>query len=734
MIRIQTKASSLEATTKRIVLRTAADGTCRIALRKGTKELSLNAPGGCNAHYAVINGKEVSRFRIDKSKTRVRTIENEFGAGKRIVVTSVDTESLKTDVHRTLTYELYEDRPSTVLVRSYYYVLDEKAMLRVDKIVDGRMLLDSRRAGGDKAHAFWSTQTSAETREHFLMQITEDFYKKNFSGFLESAEGPGRDPKYRGGTSPGYGGGLPVIYLWNKQMGVAIGHVEPETILCSLPVRAHKNGRVEIAFEHEPRHVLTNRSPLSSPRLMIGAFEGDYYQPYVEYSSLLAAQGLTMPKGTPEGFEPSWCSYGYAADFTRDDVRNVLPVLKEMGIRWVVLDDRWFDNDGDWMPRKDYFPGDSLKAFVKELHDEGFKVMLWLIPGVYTGFFDDKKWLAEHPDAVIELQKHPWVKHSRIAKKHPEWKVLDRTGDVENAKRGTQYTCGSLPEVLDYHREYIRRFFEDYDVDGLKMDAIYTAPPCYNPEHQHKDPTDSIKGLDEIMRVIYEEATRIKPGAVLMVCPCGTPPTHTIMQYQNQAVTADPSHPWAHRSYHKLMSAMIGDGAAIFADHIEQISAHDDFASQIALGSIPGTRFHPDGRDVERESGYGIYYMAPFDAERMELYKKWMGLFRKHKIHEGQYVNCYDIQHDTPESHLVARGEKRYFSFFHDERSKRAKPIHFAGTVEFRCLEKGRKYKLLDYVNNVELGTVTGPTARMKVEFDDNLLVVATPVKPRKRK
>ena len=225
-----------------------------------------------------------------------------------------------------------------------------------------------------------------------------------------------------------------------------------------------------------------------------------------------------------------------------------------------------------------------------------------------------------------------------------------------------------------------------------------------------------------------EEAVRIKPGAVLMICPCGTPPTHTIMPYQNQAVTADPSHPWACRSYHKLMHAMIGDGAAIFADHIEQISARDNFASQIAMGSVPGTRFHPDGRDKEREVGYGIYYVVPFDKKRVALYRKWMHLYRKHMISHGRYVNCYDIQHTNPESHLIVKGEKRYYSFFHDERSKRGRAMRFEGTVEFRCLEKGRRYSVHDYVNDVDLGEITGPKARMNVTFDDDLLVLVTPV------
>ncbi len=734
MIRIVTSKSGAHLTNTNIALRVGSNGTCKVSLRSGRKEISLSAAGARNAHYAVVGRKTLDSFRLVKDGTKVRQIDTLHGKGQRLVLTSVDKKTLSTPVYRTITYELYDAHPSSVLVRSYYYVLDPKAQIKIDRIVDAHMLLDSSCAGGQTSHAFWSAQTCAEIREHFLMEITENFYRQNFTGFLESAEGPGYDPDYRGGTEVGYGGGFPMVYLWNKQMGVALGTVERDYVLCSLPVRAHREEPVEINFEHQPRYALSITSPISSPQLMIGAFGGDYFAPYQEYSSFLGEQGLTFPKGVKEAFEPSWCTYGYESEFTMDDVRGILPMLKEMGIRWVVLDDRWFDNDGDWMPRKDNFPGDTLKNFVKELHDEGFKVMLWFIPGIFTGHFDYAQWVKEHPRVLKEIYKHPWIKHSRITRQHPEWTIRDRNGKIEKTKRATEYMCGALPEVIDYYREMMRRFFEDYDIDGLKMDALYTVPPCYAPEHQHKDPMDSLKGIESIMRTIYEESIRIKPGAVLMLCPCGTPPTPTIMAYQNQAVTADPNSPWECRSYHKLMYAMIGPGAAIFGDHIEQISCCDNFASQVALGSAMGTRFHPDGRDKEREQGYGLYYVAPFDQKRVDVYKKWVSIYRKHKISKGDYVNCYDIQHTSPESHLVAKGEKRYYSFFHDEKASRGHPLRFSGKVEFRCLDKGQRYRVYDYVNDVDMGTVEGPTGRMKVEFDDDLLVVVTPLKGKKAK
>ncbi len=54
--------------------------------------------------------------------------------------------------------------------------------------------------------------------------------------------------------------------------------------------------------------------------------------------------------------------------------------------------------------------------------------------------------------------------------------------------------------------------------------------------------------------------------------------------------------------------------------------------------------------------------------------------------------------------------------------------------MEFRELERGKAYRVHDYVNNVDMGVITGPKARMKVEFDDDLLVVVTPLDGRAKK
>ena len=87
-------------------------------------------------------------------------------------------------------------------------------------------------------------------------------------------------------------------------------------------------------------------------------------------------------------------------------------------------------------------------------------------------------------------------------------------------------------------------------------------------------------------------------------------------------------------------------------------------------------------------------------------------------LSKGEYLGgLYDIGFDAPETHAIRKDKKMYYSFF-------AKT--FGGKVELRGLEK-RKYKVRDYVNGVDLSTVTGPVAAVDVNFLKHLLLEATP-------
>jgi alpha-galactosidase len=52
--------------------------------------------------------------------------------------------------------------------------------------------------------------------------------------------------------------------------------------------------------------------------------------------------------------------------------------------------------------------------------------------------------------------------------------------------------------------------------------------------------------------------------------------------------------------------------------------------------------------------------------------------------------------------------------------------LDWNGEVELRGLQPGA-YKVVDYVNQKDFGTVQGPTAKVKANFGDYLLLEAIP-------
>lgn len=67
------------------------------------------------------------------------------------------------------------------------------------------------------------------------------------------------------------------------------------------------------------------------------------YEPLRMWSSLLQKEGWELPKPSNEAYNVSWCGWGYEFNVTPKQMLGTAPKLKELGIKWATLDDRWFD-------------------------------------------------------------------------------------------------------------------------------------------------------------------------------------------------------------------------------------------------------------------------------------------------------------------------------------------------------------------------------------------------------
>ena len=528
--------------------------------------------------------------------------------------------------------------------------------------------------------AFWSYQSgSYEKRPDWVLPLTPGFAQQNFLGMNASD----------------YGGGTPLLDVWRRDVGLAVGHVELEPRLVSLPVRRRPDGNAEVALSARHPATLKPGEGLDTLRSFVAVHRGDHWDALRAYSGVMQAQGVSIPQAPADAFEPIWCAWGYGRDFTPKQVFETLPVAKRLGFRWAVLDDGWQVAEGDWVPVASKFPaGDAdMRALVDRIHEAGMKAQLWWSP------------LGADPG-------------SRTDREHPDWLLRNQDGTLRKITWwDANYLCPAHEPVRADAAAFARKALGEWGFDGLKIDGQHLngAPPCYNAAHAHAAPEDAAAGIPGFFKAIWEAAQATKPGALVEICPCGTGYSFFTMPYLNMVVASDPESSWQVRLKGKTLKALVGDRVAYFGDHVEMSQGGTDFASTFGVGGVIGTNFAWPGAPGKKDKAL---LLTP---RREELWAKWTRLYDEKRLSQGEYVGgLYDIGFDRPEAHVVRKGGALYYAFF----AKR-----FAGRLELRGLEP-RAYRVTDYVNNRDLGRIQGPVAQLPARFEGSLLIEAVPDDP----
>jgi len=86
-------------------------------------------------------------------------------------------------------------------------------------------------------------------------------------------------------------------------------------------------------------------------------------------------------------------------------------------------------------------------------------------------------------------------------------------------------------------------------------------------------------------------------------------------------------------------------------------------------------------------------------------------------LSKGTFRNLYITGYDVPEGYAIQKDGVMYYAFF----APRAGVV-WKGQVELRGLAPGN-YRVRDYVNEKELGTVDAKNSKLNAEFTDNLLI-----------
>ncbi len=303
---------------------------------------------------------------------------------------------------------------------------------------------------------------------------------------------------------------------------------------------------------------------------------------------------------------------------------------------------------------------------------------------------------------------------SELLKHNSELVLRNKDGSPQKISWwNSLYLCPADPNVVEVQRQFVRKIIGEWGFDGLKLDGQYmnAVPACYNPVHHHARPEDSIEQLPQLFKAIYDEAQKLKPGALVEFCPCGTSYSFHTMPYYNMSVASDPTSSWQVRTKGKALKALLGDDISYFGDHVELSDGATDFASTVAVGGVVGSQFTLPAV-ASRATQFDL------TPARRRIFEKWVALYKEKMLSEGKYEGeLYDIGFDRPETHAVKKGLKMYYGFF---------APHFSGYLELRGLED-RQYQVVDYEKNRVLGIVYGPTARIKVNFERHLMLETDP-------
>ncbi len=672
-------------------------GFLQATLRKDGKRLTLDEPdvGSTGGSDSIVHeGKELD-FIPDFAQAKVVGSSGKLGRGKRVEIPARPLAPAGVPIERVLVVEAYDDFPNIALVSTTYKNVGT-ADFQIDQVWMQQHRFDASLADAQaQPYDMWSFQGSSyDWGKDDVQKLTRTSAQPNAMG--EAVKG-------------GYGGGIPVVAFWTASVGEAIGHVETLPWTLSIPVKVEADGRVTASVAIPVNRALKPGEIYSTPRSFVAVYSGDFYEPLRMWSSVLQKEGWDIPKPSSEAYNVSWCGWGYEFNVTPKQMLGTVPKLKELGIKWATLDDRWFDTYGDWNPRADTFPGDSIKRMVDDFHKQGIFAQIWWLPlGAEDG---QGRW-----------ESHKYIV-SKVAKEHPDWFILDKNGKHARMTRDLAALCPAVPEVQAYYKQLTEKFIRDWGFDGSKLDNIYSVPACYNPAHHHKSPQDSVNAMADVYKIIFETTRAIKPESVTQACPCGTPPSMAWLPFMDQAVTADPVGAVQVRRRIKMYKALLGPQSAVYGDHVELSamtpvgkggwSEHgSDFASTLGTGGVPGTKF------VWPDPGPKFKPVA-LTSEKDALWKKWIALYNQKMLSKGEFRDLYVYGYDVPEAYAIAKDGKMYYAFFTDP----GKP--FAGEVELRGLKAG-KYHVVDYADGKDLGSVQavdGQAPRIKAEFREHLLL-----------
>jgi alpha-galactosidase len=655
------------------------DGVLRIEMDTAMRsQLWRSGPGGVHdipltraqgSEYLVLaDGRRIDEFTLHEQTQR--SIDGPHGPGRALTIVGTSAAQIE----KTVRLEMWDRYPGFAILH-VSYTNRAAQPIALGSWHSAEVTLLSSANGTPDEPEFWSYCGSThEDRRDWVQPMRAGFAQENFMGM----------------TASDYGGGTPIVDVWRRDCGLAVGHLEPAPKLVSLPVKRLAEG-ASLGIGAKIKRTLAPGESLDTPEIFIATHTGDYFVTLDAYRRIMGERGLTPAPPPDAAYESIWCAWGYERQCTPKLIEDTLPKVKDLGLKWAVIDDGWQSNVGDWNLDAEKFPQGTpdMRRLVDKIRAESLKPRLWVAP------------LAAAPG-------------SDLLHDHSDMLLLDRNGAPQLVSWWNSfYLCPAYEKTVEYHRTLVRRFIGEWGFAGLKIDGQHLngVAPCYNPKHRHARPEESVEKLPDLFHAMFEATRAIDPAVVMELCPCGTAYSFFDFPFVNQAPASDPESSWQVRHKGKTLKALMGPSAAFAGDHVELSDGKDDFASTVGIGAVVSTKFTWPKDPKPKDS----FLLTP---QKEVLWRKWIALYNELLLPKGIYRgDLYDIGFDRPEAHVVERSGRFYYAFY---------ARNFQGSVPIRGLPKGR-YRLRDYFNDRDLGELIAPDGRLSVAFDHFLVLEAHP-------
>jgi len=184
-------------------------------------------PWAASEYLLLGDGRRIEQFALQHQLSDA--VNGAHGSGRRLRMTGVSGARIE----KSLEIQLFERYPGIAFYRVSYRNRSPEAIPLRGWTSAGLHLLRNAaaRTDGTEPH-FWSYcgSTHADRRD-WVQPVRQGFAQQNFMGM----------------TASDYGGGTPIVDLWHRECGLAVGHLESIPALVSLPV-SYRDGGANLAI------------------------------------------------------------------------------------------------------------------------------------------------------------------------------------------------------------------------------------------------------------------------------------------------------------------------------------------------------------------------------------------------------------------------------------------------------------------------------------------------------